>query len=198
MDLSAATFWWVAAGVVVAAELATGTFYLLMIALGLVAAALAAHAGLGSSAQIITGALVAAIATALWHWKRASAPRAAPAAQNRDVNLDIGERVHVDAWKPDGTARVQYRGTQWTARLLPGAEPTAGAHRVAAVEGNWIVLDTRQPALIASPTHFRKPPTWKSPSSWPSSPSSSSSAPSRSCRSRTPGSSSGWASSTAR
>ena len=26
---------------------------------------------------------------------------------NRDVNLDIGERVHVDAWSADGTARVQ-------------------------------------------------------------------------------------------
>ena len=30
MELSAATLWWVAAGVAVAAELATGTFYLLM------------------------------------------------------------------------------------------------------------------------------------------------------------------------
>jgi len=65
MDLSAATWWWVAAGVVVAAELATGTFYLLMMALGLAAAALAAHLGLGGSAQIATGALVAGIATAL-------------------------------------------------------------------------------------------------------------------------------------
>ena len=79
MDLSAATFWWVAAGVVVAAELATGTFYLLMIALGLAAAAIAAHLGLASSGQIITGALVAGVATALWHWKRARAPRSAPA-----------------------------------------------------------------------------------------------------------------------
>ena len=42
MDLSASTFWWVAAGVAVAVELATGTFYLLMIALGLAGAAVAA------------------------------------------------------------------------------------------------------------------------------------------------------------
>jgi membrane protein implicated in regulation of membrane protease activity len=39
MDLSASTYWWVAAGVAVAVELATGTFYLLMIALGLAGAA---------------------------------------------------------------------------------------------------------------------------------------------------------------
>lgn len=145
MDLSAATFWWVAAGIAVAAELATGTFYLLMIALGLAAAAVAAHLGLDGSGQIVTGALVAGIATALWHWKRARAPRSAPAAQNRDVNLDIGEHVQVDAWNTDRTARVQYRGSQWTARLQPGATPSPGEHRVTAVEGNWIVLEPASP-----------------------------------------------------
>jgi len=145
MDLSAATFWWVAAGIAVAAELATGTFYLLMIALGLAAAAVAAHLGLGSSAQIVTGALVAGIATALWQWKRVREPRAAPAAQNRDVNLDIGEHVKVDAWNADRTARVQYRGSQWTAHLQPGATPQPGEHRVTAVEGNWIVLEPAGP-----------------------------------------------------
>jgi membrane protein implicated in regulation of membrane protease activity len=145
MDLSAATFWWVAAGVAVAVELATGTFYLLMIALGLAAAAVAAHLGLAGSGQVVTGALVAGLATALWHWKRARAPRSAPAAQNRDVNLDIGERVQVEAWNVDRTARVQYRGSTWTARLQPGAAPTAGEHRVAAVEGNWIVLEPASP-----------------------------------------------------
>jgi membrane protein implicated in regulation of membrane protease activity len=140
MDFSAATFWWVAAGVLVAAELATGTFYLLMIALGLATAAVAAHLGLGLTAQIAAGAIVAASATAIWHWRRAQAPASAPAAQNRDVNLDIGERVQVSAWAQDGTARVQYRGSQWTARLQPGATPRPGEHRVTAVEGNWLVL----------------------------------------------------------
>ena len=140
MDLSAATFWWVAAGVAVAAELATGTFYLLMFALGLAAGAVAAHLGLSSTLQIAAAAVVGSAATALWHWKRASHPQSAPAASNRDVNLDIGERVQVAAWGSDGTARVTYRGTQWTARLQPGASAAPGEHRVAAVEGNWLVL----------------------------------------------------------
>ena len=34
MDLSSPTLWWLLAGALVAAELATGTFYLLMLALG--------------------------------------------------------------------------------------------------------------------------------------------------------------------
>ncbi|WP_298824926.1 NfeD family protein [uncultured Piscinibacter sp.] len=140
MDLSATTLWWVAAGVAVAAELATGTFYLLMIALGLAAGAVAAQLGLAATSQVVAAALVGAAATALWHWKRARQPRSAPSDRNRDVNLDIGERVQVEAWGSDGTARVNYRGTQWTARLAPGAVPQPGEHRVTAVEGNWLVL----------------------------------------------------------
>ena len=140
MDLAASTLWWLATGVTVAVELATGTFYLLMIALGLAAGAVAAHAGLGETAQVVAAALVGGGATALWHWKRFRSPRSAPAAENRDVNLDVGERVQVTEWTADGTARVHYRGTAWTARLLPGAARRPGPHRVAAVEGNWLVL----------------------------------------------------------
>lgn len=140
MDISPATFWWLLAGVAVAAELLTGTFYLLMVALGLAAAALAAHAGLAAGGQLLAAALVGGGATALWHWKRARAPTSAPAHLNRDVNLDIGERVVVSAWEADRTTRVQYRGSTWQARLQPGAVPLSGEHRVAAVEGNWLVL----------------------------------------------------------
>ena len=140
MDLSTPTFWWVAAGVAVAAELATGTFYLLMIALGLAAAAVAGHLGLAGTGQIVTAALVGGGATAAWHWHRYRQPRSAPARENRDVNLDIGERVHVTEWASDRTARVPYRGSTWTARLAPGAAPAAGEHVVMAVEGNWLVL----------------------------------------------------------
>ena len=56
MDLSNASVWWIAAGVAVAAELATGTFYLLMIALGLGAGALAAHFGSTQPIQLLVAA----------------------------------------------------------------------------------------------------------------------------------------------
>jgi membrane protein implicated in regulation of membrane protease activity len=140
MDLSTATFWWVLAGVAVAAELTTGTFYLLMIALGLAAGAVAAHLGLSASLQIAIAAMVGGGATAVWHWRRMKQPTSAPARENRDVNLDIGERVQVDTWGPDRTTRVNYRGTMWTARLLPDSPALPGPHLVKAVEGNWLVL----------------------------------------------------------
>jgi len=140
VDIPGATFWWVAAGLAVAAELGTGTFYLLMIALGLAAAAVAAHLGFGASGQLAVAAIVAAGATVAWHWHRSRSARDLPTPENRDVNLDVGERVHVKSWADDGTARVHYRGTLWTARLAPGETAHAGEHRVAAVEGNWLVL----------------------------------------------------------
>jgi membrane protein implicated in regulation of membrane protease activity len=141
MDLANASVWWVAAGIAVAAELATGTFYLLMIALGLGAGALAAHFGLSQPLQLVAAAMVGGGATALWHWRRLARGEAAlPAARDRDVNLDVGERVRVAAWASDGTARVSYRGSTWAARLQSGAPATPGEHVVAAVEGNWLVL----------------------------------------------------------
>ena len=142
MDFSAATGWWVAAGIAIAAELGTGTFYLLMIAFGLAAAAIAAHLGLSLPAQMVTGAVVGAGATAAWWaWQHRRGPiEDGPPQQNRDVNLDIGERVHVVAWSAEGTAQVRYRGSGWTARLAPGAPAVPGEHVVSAVEGNWLVL----------------------------------------------------------
>jgi membrane protein implicated in regulation of membrane protease activity len=141
MDLSPATWWWIAAGIAVAAELATGTFYLLMIAVGMVAGAIAAHLGGGPPLQMLAAAVVGGGGAASWHWQRRGQRHAElPAGRNRDVNLDIGGRVHVAAWAPDRTTQVQYRGSQWTARLQPGAAPLAGEHVVAAVEGNWLIL----------------------------------------------------------
>jgi membrane protein implicated in regulation of membrane protease activity len=140
MSVSAATMWWVLAGILVAVELAIGTFYLLMIALGLAAAAVAAHLGMPLPGQIATAAVIGGGATALWHWRRYRNPRSAPASSNRDVNLDIGAHVQVDEWAADRTTRVSYRGAGWPARLAPGATPTAGQHEVVAVEGNWLVL----------------------------------------------------------
>ena len=125
-----------AAGAAVAAELVTGTFYLLMLALGLAAGALAAHVGAPLTAQLIAAALVGGGAVAGWHLAaRRAAHRTAPPTANRDVNLDIGERVHVDAWNRDGTARVNYRGANWTARLAAGRHRRPGPALVAAVEG---------------------------------------------------------------
>lgn len=138
---SLSTFWWIVAGVLVAIELATGTFYLLMLALGAVAGALAQWAGLDAAAQVVAAALVGGGATSLWHIRRARHPKSAPASSNPDVLLDIGQTVLVNQWRADGTARVSYRGSEWDAHLAPSRPAQAGAHRITAVHGNRLELE---------------------------------------------------------
>ncbi len=140
MDGSAATWWWLAAGGLVAAELLVGTFYLLMLALGAAGAAVAAHAGADSAAQVVTAALVGGGATAAWYVKRARSPRGEPAASNRDVILDIGSKVQVDAWAEDGTARVHHRGATWAARHAGPGAPAPGDHLIVSVTGSELGL----------------------------------------------------------
>ncbi len=135
------TIWWLMAGVVVAVELMTGTFYLLMLAIGLAAAALAAHAGLGMPAQLVTAAVIGGGAVVAWHLQRLRRPPEAGASTNRDVNLDIGETVQVHNWKADGTAHVQYRGANWTVVAAPGTPPTSGPHRVREVVGSRLIVE---------------------------------------------------------
>ena len=60
-DLMAeSTLWWLLTGTAVGVELLTGTFYLLMLAIGLAAAAIAAHLGASFTVQIVVAAVVSA------------------------------------------------------------------------------------------------------------------------------------------
>ena len=132
--------WWIVAGLLVAVELVTGTFYLLMLSVGMVAAALAAHAGLGTTTQITVAAVVGGGAVALWHWRRQHHPAEPRATANKDVNLDIGETVQVQAWDTEGQTTVHYRGADWAASLAPGSPANTGAHRIVEVLGSRLVL----------------------------------------------------------
>ncbi len=140
-DWNWATVWWISAGLLVAAELASGTFYLLMLAVGAVAGALAAHLGASLTGQALTAAFLGGAAVVGWHLKRSRRPAPAPAASNPDVNLDIGRPVQVEAWTADGLARVQYRGAAWQARFIGSAPARSGLHVIRAVEGSCLLLD---------------------------------------------------------
>ncbi len=141
MEIS--SIWWVLALLVAIAELTTGTFYLLMVSLGLVAGALAAHMGVPLTAQIIMAAVVSGGATAAWHFYKTKQPGAARAQANPDVNQDIGATVQVETWRADGSASVKYRGAQWAVEAAPGVAHTPGSYRVQEVKGSTLVV---QPA----------------------------------------------------
>ena len=142
--MAESTVWWLLTGTAVAVELLTGTFYLLMLAIGLAAAALVAHLGVSMPVQLVVAALVGGGSVVGWHMLRQRGPKELPAAANRDVNLDIGETVHVTRWNADGTTQVKYRGAQWTAVPAPGSIPVAGPHRILEVVGSRLVIEQLQ------------------------------------------------------
>nr|WP_145546076.1 NfeD family protein [Variovorax boronicumulans] len=135
------TFWWLLAGVCIVLELVTGTFYLLMLALGFVAAALAAYLGLALPGQIATAAVAGGGAVAVWYAVRSARGRQEAASNNPDLNLDIGETLSVEQWNPDGTASVHYRGARWTVVQRAPQPPVAGIYRVVGVVGNRLMVD---------------------------------------------------------
>lgn len=139
--MAESTIWWLLAGGAVALELVTGTFYLLMLAVGMVAGALAAHLGVPVMAQIVVAAVVGGGAVVAWHWKRSKNPKPAQAQSNQDVQMDIGETVHVQQWNEDATASVKYRGAQWTV-VLAGhhTAPEPGLFKVKELDGNRLVV----------------------------------------------------------
>lgn len=137
--MSEATMWWIVAGVLIGLELATGTFYLLMLALGLAAAALSASLGASQTTQFVVAAIVGGGAVVLWHVIRSSRIQT-PTQANPDVNLDIGNLVHVSHWRVDGTARVQHRGAPWDARYDGPEPPPPGDYVIRAIEGATLVL----------------------------------------------------------
>jgi membrane protein implicated in regulation of membrane protease activity len=130
--------WWIAAGFVVGAELLTGTFYLLLLSIGMAAAGLTARLGAPLPSQMLVCAVVGGLAMALlWWWRlRTSSRRAAP-----DFDLDIGHRVKVTRWQQDGLTTVHYRGAPWQARWQ-GDEPPPGPgdYVIVAVDGARLVL----------------------------------------------------------
>lgn len=139
--MAESTIWWLLAGAAVAIELVTGTFYLLMLAIGLAAAAVAAHAGAAVPAQLVIAGVVGGGAVAAWHLLRGRQTPAPSAGANRDVNLDVGETVVVDAWNADRTATVRYRGASWTVACAGEGTPAPGQHRVREVVGNRLIVE---------------------------------------------------------
>jgi membrane protein implicated in regulation of membrane protease activity len=136
--MSTSMLWWIAAGAVVGAELLTGTVYLLLLSIGMAAAGLTARMGAPLPGQMLVCAVVGGVAMALLWWWRLRTARGQATAE---FDLDIGHRVHVARWQPDGLATVHYRGAPWQACWQgDGPPPGPGDYAIVAVDGARLVL----------------------------------------------------------
>ena len=142
--MSAYWMWWIAAAALVAAELLTGTFYLLLVGVALAFGGAAAWFDASLPLQWLIAAALGVIGTVmLQRWKRDLAART-PAQQG----LDIGQMVQVQSWGPDGTARVAYRGSTWDAELAATGLPQAKTMYIAAMRGSVLILSDRRPDAL--------------------------------------------------
>jgi membrane protein implicated in regulation of membrane protease activity len=128
--LSDSSLWLVLAGILLIAELTTGTFYLLMVSIGALVGAAMAHLGFGLPIQISVAAVFSVLATLALIFIRKQKVNASADM----VQLDVGNRIQVDVWGDDHRSNAQYRGASWAVESLD-AKPTTGPHQIVAVEG---------------------------------------------------------------
>ncbi len=141
--ISGQLVWWVVVGALVIAELMTGTFYLLMLALGAVAGGLVHVAGGSLVAQVAAAALVAAaLLVALRRVTRRRRAARPDASADRSVNLDIGATLTIARWQ-DRRARVPYRGADWDVELAEGERDDAQLYEVRALRGSCLIVGAK-------------------------------------------------------
>lgn len=136
--------WLGLAGALVILEMFTGTFYLLMVAIGFAAGGLIAFTDAGSAVQFAVAAIVGIIATYGLRQSKWGKAEKSDAARDPNVNLDIGQTLTVDAWSGEvegvKTARVMYRGALWDVELEVGTIPKPGSYVIRAVRGSRLIV----------------------------------------------------------
>ena len=132
--------WLILAGLLLIAELLSGTFYLLMLAVAALGAWVAMMLGVDFLTQTIVFLIGAAILTVLTRRYRYRIN-----ARNRPnlaENLDAGVILTVRDWD-NGIGRTYYRGTNWAVQLETDdqAPLTDGSFRIVRLDGTRIRVE---------------------------------------------------------
>lgn len=131
--------WFIVAFGLLVAELLTGTFYLLVIAIALAVAGLAAWMGAPVALQFVVAAVIG-LGGSMWLRTTRFGRRLHERADDRVQNMDIGQSLRVDAWTPARTARANYRGAVWDVELAPGEQPSSGEFVIREIQANRLIV----------------------------------------------------------
>jgi len=133
--------WWFVIGFgLVVAEMLTGTFYLLVIAIAFGAAGIAALLGAPVIAQWATAAAVALGGPRSIRKTRFGQRLRDRATSDRVQNMDVGQTLRVEQWAPNRTARANYRGATWDVELVPGDSPVSGEFVIREIQANRLIV----------------------------------------------------------
>lgn len=132
-------YWFLLALILVGLEMATGTFYLLIVAIAMAIGGTFALLGFAFSAQLALAGLASIAGIVLLRrWKGEHSSDAT------NLSLDIGQPVEVLTWKDDGTARVFYRGAEWNAELEAKDSGHEGVFYIKDIRGSVLILTNRK------------------------------------------------------
>jgi len=132
-------YWFLLGLFLLALEMASGTFYLLVVAIAMAVGGVAALLDASIAWQLTLSATAVVAGTLiLRNWKNIKG-NSVP-----DVELDVGQPVQVLAWHENGTARVMYRGAEWDAESESADMPRDGTIYIKAVRGSSLVLTHRK------------------------------------------------------
>ncbi len=107
--------WAIAGFVLITIELMTGTFYLLVLGIAALVAAVAAYFGADVWVQVALAAATSLIGIYFVRQWLSRRPKIEKSARS----LDVGQTVVLESWtnQSAGMARVKYRGSTWDARV---------------------------------------------------------------------------------
>jgi membrane protein implicated in regulation of membrane protease activity len=125
-------------------ELATGTFTLLLIAVGLAAGGVAVIVGVDLPVQLIVCSISVVAGLLVLRASGVLKKRHVEVGRNVAVNLDIGQIVTVEDWADQREARVWYRGASWQVALASGCDPTPGEQVIVEIRGSQLIVAPRQ------------------------------------------------------
>lgn len=133
-------YWFLLALALLALEMATGTFYMLVLGIALGVGGVGALLGLSLPLQLALSALTGIAGTVILRRARLSRPGAGPSQ-----SLDVGQPVQVMAWRDNGTARVYYRGAEWEAEPESADLSRDQTLYIAATRGSILILTQHKP-----------------------------------------------------
>ena len=133
-------YWFILALALMALEMATGTFYLLMLGIAVGIGGIAALFGLSLALQLTLSAIAGIVGTVILRRVRRDMISTAP-----NQSLDIGQPVQSVTWNKVGTARAVYRGAEWDAEPESADMLHTGPLYIKAMRGSTLILTHRKP-----------------------------------------------------
>ena len=135
-------YWFLLALGLIMLEMATGTFYMLVVGLALAVGGFAAYFGLSFPTQMTLSGLAGVAGTLILRRIRRDKVSAEP-----NQSLDIGQAVQNVTWTQNDGARVVYRGAEWAAEAESSDTPREGTLYIKALRGSTLILTHHKPKI---------------------------------------------------